>query len=210
MKLTDILPAISKVAATGTNLDQRAITYLATYPSMRALGAAPGLISPVRFHQIAVMVYGWMPRIVRIHLSYASLALAALNAAKAATFATWHTVPADAVARCLRSVVGASKALHFVNDQVFPIWDSKVETFRLRVKGMIGAGSPLPFNHMSNVKNYFDYVKDVHSIRSDPSFTTTFLAPFTAAANMRLSALGIAPYSVSDVRAIEAAAFELA
>ena len=37
------------------------------------------------------------------------------------------------VAACLHSLVGASKVLHFVNDSVFPIWDSRIETYRLRL-----------------------------------------------------------------------------
>jgi hypothetical protein len=210
LTLPDILPAIGKMVCGPTRLDARAATYLATYPGIRALGAAPGPITPDGFNQLVVMVYGWMPRIVRIDLSCVSPALAALNAAKAATSATWHTVNVGAVADCLRSLVGASKALHFVNDDVFPIWDSNVESFRLRVSGVIPAGRPLPYKHMNNLANYLDYVREVHAIQSDPSFSRKFLAPFNRATNARLSALGIAPYPISEVRAIEAAAFELA
>jgi len=210
MKLLDILPAIGKITSTPTNLDPRAVTYLATYPSIRALGSAPGAITPDRFNQLVVMVYGWMPRIARVDLSSASRALTALNAAKIATPATCLTIDILSVADCLRSLVGASKALHFVSDAVFPIWDSNVEAFRLRVNGIMPAGKPLPYNHMTDVKNYCEYVREIHAIRADPTFSTVFLAPFNGATNSRLSALGIAPYPISEVRAIESAAFELA
>lgn len=210
MDLANIRPASGKIAAAPLSLDPRAVTYAVTYPSIRALGAAPGPITPDRFNQLVAMVYGWMPRVVRIDLSYVSSALTALNAAQTATAATCGAVDVDAIAHCLRSLVGASKALHFVNDAVFPIWDSNVEAFRQRVNGALPAATPLPYKHMTNVKNYRDYVREVHVIRSDPSFSTAFLTPFNVATNARLSALGIAPYPISDVRAIEAAAFELA
>ncbi len=70
------------------------------------------------------------------------------------------------IAACLRSVVGASKVLHFVNDAVFPIWDSNIEGFRLD-------GEPT-YNHMRQVNNYFDYADNVHAIREDPAFPAFF------------------------------------
>jgi hypothetical protein len=113
------------------------------------------------------MAYGWMPRVVRIDPQHTPSALAALLPAQTATPATMRGTRVADIAACLHSVVGASKVLHFVNDAVFPIWDSNIETFRL-------GGKP-PHNH-----------------------------------NARLAALRIGPYPISEVRAIEAAALELA
>lgn len=62
---------------------------------------------------------------------------------------------------------------------------------------------------MNIVANYFAYAKEVHAIRQDRAFPA-FLTQFTAAMNARLTALSIAHYPISEVRAIEAAAFELA
>jgi hypothetical protein len=181
--------------------DLRAITYLATYDNIRSLATAPGAIGLGRFNQLATMVYGWMPRVVRIDPAHVTPALAAVAAAQRATPATVHTVPITALANCLRSLVGASKVLHFVNDAVFPIWDSKIETFRL--------GGVLPYGQMTHVANYLAYVTEVHAIRGDPAFAP-FFAGFTAAMNTRLTAIGVPLYAMSEVRAIEAAAFELA
>jgi hypothetical protein len=201
MTLTDLQPAIGQIAGRPAIQNLRAITYLSSYPSLRALGAAPGPIPLDRFNQLAAMAYGWMPRIVRIDPLHTPQALAALVAAQAATPATFHGIAVAAVAKCLHSLVGASKVLHFVNDRVFPIWDSSIETFRLH--GL------LPYNQMNVVANYFAYADDVHAIRGDLAFPA-FLTQFTAAMNARLTALGIAHYPISEVRAIEAAAFELA
>ena len=197
MHLADIHPALAKMSSHPAVSDARAITYVATYPSMRALGSAPGAISADRFNQLVVLAYGWMPRVARIDLRHMPSALIELNAAKLAT------VPPAAISslvRCLRSVVGASKVLHFVNHEVFPIWDSRIETFRLQ-------GVP-PYSHMKDLWNYQRYVRDVHSLRADSGFAA-FYKGFQAAMNARLAVLGIPAYAISEVRAIEAAAFEL-
>ena len=92
-------------------------------------------------------------------------------------------------------------AVQLRRSAVFPIWDSNIETFRF-------GGAP-PHNHMNQVGNYFAYADEVHAIRRDPGFPALF-TQFVAAFNARRAALGIGPYPVSEVRAIEAAAFELA
>jgi len=101
----------------------------------------------------------------------------------------------------MRSVVGASKVLHFTNPTVFPIWDSNIERFRLQ-------GEP-PYNHMNDVQNYLTYATDVHTIRREDNFQA-FYTEFKTALSARLTAHDIMLYAVSEVRAIEAAAFELA
>jgi hypothetical protein len=201
INLIDIQPSITHIHGHLVPADLRAITYLATYDDIRSLAIGPGVIGLGRFNQLAAMVYGWMPRIVRIDPAYVAPALATVAAAQHATRATAHAVPIDALANCLRSLVGASKVLHFVNDTVFPIWDSKIETFR--------QGGVLPYGQMTHLENYLAYVTEVHNIRADPAFAA-FFAGFTAAMNARLTAIGIPLYAISEVRAIEAAAFELA
>lgn len=202
MKLSDIEPAISQIQQHPNLQDLRAITYLATYPSILAFGKSPGPITADRFHQLAVMAYGWMPRIVRVDLAYVPQALEALNdAVQATAMAQLSAGAMNGLACCLRSVVGASKVLHFINDAVFPIWDSNVEGFRLK--------HPVSNDHMKKEANYFKYANDVHSIRSGQNFQT-FYKSFSGVMQGRLRALGISLYQVSEVRAIEAAAFELA
>ena len=143
-----------------------------------------------------------MPRIVRIDPQHTANAISAVTQAQTATDTTFRAVPVATVADCLRSVVGASKVLHFVNDAVFPIWDSKIETFRQN-------NTKPTQKHMKQVPRYLDYVAEVHGIRQDPGFRT-FFSQFVAALDARLVALNIVRYKISEVRAIEAAAFELA
>ncbi len=201
MNLNDIQPVIGIINDQPMLHDLRAITYLATYPSICALGNIAGPIDMQRFHQFAAMVYGWMPRILRLNPQHTHDALNALVQAQAATAATLAGVPIVHIANCMHSVVGASKVLHFNNPEVFPIWDSNIERFRLHQEP--------PHNHMNNVQNYLDYAQEVHNIRQENDFQN-FYAQFNAVLHVRLAAHGIPPYIVSEVRAIEAAAFELA
>lgn len=202
MKLSDIQPALDEIQRNPRILDLRAITYIATYPSLRAFGKSSLPIDGDRFSQLVVMAYGWMPRIVRVDQGCVGDAKSAVQIAAQATVHTGLTKSAMLnLARCLRSVVGASKVLHFVNDEIFPIWDSGVEAFRL--------GGVLPYNHMNNVDNYFAYCNEVHAIRAEEGFRD-FLGGINAAMDARLAALFIDPYPICEVRAIEVAAFELA
>lgn len=91
--------------------------------------------------------------------------------------------------------------LHFVNPGVFPIWDSKIESLRL-------GHDPSQF-HMEKISNYLSFVDEVHTIRIEAGFTT-FYADFQRAYSTRQAANKIAVYTITEVRAIEAAAFELA
>lgn len=198
MNLADIQPAVAQVAAQPLVTDLRGHTYLATYPAMIAIGAAAGITTSVKFHQLATLVYGWMPKIVRINPTHSTKAIVAFDAAISATPATFADVSVKDISDCLHSVVGASKLLHFANPDVFPIWDSNVEIFRAK-----------PDSDITSVPQYFSYVKEVHNIRAEISFSSFYTA-FNIAYSARLKANGIPAYTVGEVRAIEAAAFELA
>lgn len=202
MNLTDLLPAIKQIAAQSVVSDLRAFTYMATYPSILALGATPGPINMERFHQFALMAYGWMPRIVRLDPQHMENALESCQQAQAVTTANRKAVMISAIADCLHSVVGASKVLHFIKPDVFPIWDSNIEQFRKK-------DVALAYKHMDQVANYSLYVDEVHAIRLDSGFQL-FYDQFNVALAARLVANNITPYQITEVRAIEAAAFELA
>ncbi len=198
MKLVDIQPAIGSVIASLAVTDLRERTYLATYPGMISIGAARGVTNDVKFHQLATLVYGWMPRVVRIDPLYTSAAVDTLGAALWVTDASYKSIPVKRISDCLHSVVGASKLLHFANPDVFPIWDSNIEVFRKK-----------PDSDITSVSQYMDYVGEVHSIRRETGFHE-FYIEFCSAYSARLATNGVPTYSIGHVRAIEAAVFELA
>jgi hypothetical protein len=198
MKLADIYPAIAFVTAHPSVTELRGRTYLATYPGMIAVGATPGVSDEEKFYQLATLVYGWMPRIVRIDPAHSVDAVTAFGLGTSASQTTFRSVPVKSISDCLHSVVGASKLLHFANPNVFPIWDSNIEKFR-----------EIPDSDINSVSQYLDYVQEVHNIRAEPAFPE-FFNVFSSAYSARLTANGIRPYAIGHIRAIEAAAFELA
>jgi len=72
--------------------------------------------------------YGWMPTILNFKSDEFDLAVAALNRARATTRIS---SPDLMVLKGLinNSLVGVSKLLHFINPQVYAIWDSRVCNF---------------------------------------------------------------------------------
>lgn len=200
MRLRDIQPAIATIQNSPVVTDLRSHTYLSTYPEIISFLQGIDEIQASQFRQLALMVYGWMPRVLRIDLAHFQLAVRAANIAAHATTKTYSNIPIQHVANCLHSMVGASKLLHFINPNVFPIWDSKIQAFR---------GLPNGYYDMSNVGNYIEYVNDVHAIATEEGFND-FYNQYCAAHEIRLNQSNIGIYQVSHVRAIEVSAFELA
>ena len=161
MILADIEPAIARISPAKPVTDPRAYTYLATYPAFLALASEPGMFDLARFHQIAVMAYGWMPRILRLHREYTEPALTALQRARTVTVDGLVAGDIEPVVRCLHSVVGASKILHFVNPDVFPIVDSGIARFR-----------GVPASDLEDEQQYCAYVREVHRIIGESGFDT--------------------------------------
>lgn len=202
MKLKDLLPAVELIRNRAPDHGSRAASYLRTYPDMVQLGTAPGNIDVSRLYRLALMTYGWMPRVLRLNPDYIPNAVLVLTRAQVATQQNWSTTAVITnVANCLYSLVGASKVLHFVNPNIFPIWDSKIEKYRQR--------KSLVYNHMAQLQNYESYVSEVHAITHEHEFNDFFTAA-NEALGVRLAALDIPRYKLTDIRAIEAAAFELA
>ncbi|NTY90426.1 hypothetical protein [Pseudomonas putida] len=198
MNLADIKPAIESVTASLIVTDLRELTYLATYPGMISIGAAGEVANDVKFHQLSTLVYGCMPRIARIDPSHTSAAVTALGEALSASEVNYKLVRIKSISDCLHSVVGASKLLHFANPNVFPIWDSNIEAFR-----------KISDSDITSVSKYMDYIDEIHGIRREAEFPE-FYTKFSGAYSARLTANAIPAYSISHIRAIEAAAFELA
>jgi hypothetical protein len=142
-----------------------------------------------------------MPRVLRLDSEHLDKAIDALQQARATHQDALDFELVDHVAACLRSVVGASKLLHFANPEVFPIWDKNVERFR--------RGTNPSQLHMQQTKNYALYAQQVHETRQARTFYK-FYDEFIQAYQERLKRLYIDSYRLTPVRAIEAAAFELA
>ncbi len=95
--------------------------YLRQYPALIELGKRTDSLSSVA---LALAVYGWMPRILRSdNLSEADIP-AIRNAEALNSEIVINSMPTRGLIN--NSWVGTSKFLHFVNPNVFPIWDSHI------------------------------------------------------------------------------------
>lgn len=95
-------------------------------------GKALGAITADHFSQLVVMAHGLRSRIGRINQRHVPKAIAArTTAASAKVIEDLSVGQLRTIECCVNPVVGASKVSHFVNDDVFPIWDSNVDSFRL-------------------------------------------------------------------------------
>lgn len=208
MKLDDLWRAVESLERPPSN--PRADTYLRTYPALLAFGNRCTKDSPSDLYLLACATYGWMPRALKLNATHAAGALNNLkNAIDVKDIKP--TTSITELANFVGSVVGASKILHFVNPESWPIWDSKVEGFRTWSNCPHPKSSksfPAPYSSM-NVEGYVSYIDEVFLILEDSRFED-FYAEMQAAHEARLTNLKIEPYEITRIRAIELAAFELA
>lgn len=94
--------------------------------------------------------YGWMPTIFDFRSKNIDLATDILNKAKQGIVP--NETELDILKKCFNnSLVGTSKLLHFINPEIFAIWDSRV--FRYLTNSE-------PYSYrLDNYKSYLDYLK---------------------------------------------------
>ncbi len=175
-------------------------TYLSTYPEIIKFSQNSQLNDVQTFKMLALMTYAWMPRVLRIDDEYLVCAASQLSKAKDITKNNYKEIKIQPIADCLHSLVGASKILHFINPEVFPIWDSKIQ---------IIVGENNNNYTMKKSENYYRYVDIVYSLIENKKFYS-FYKKYNQANHKRLKSMNIEQYDVSPVRAIEASIFEMA
>lgn len=168
-------------------------TYIRSYPALlRVLRPLAQSWDPDVFITIAHAVYGWMPTVLSIHGSEDQASMAALWLREAGQRLLAKSELED-VAQCMnRSVVGASKALHFANPDLYPIWDSKVYRFLNQ-----GSDRAAPHQHrVNNAEAYLAYQAQVLRLTSHPE-----------AEALRAHMSAQCGYEISTVRAMEMVMF---
>lgn len=138
---------------------------------------------------IAHLCYGWMPATLRnvklaSHNQSVDLMLEAVRIAKTPEDATSQLALWTEESPINRSWIGASKFLHFINPEVFPIWDR-------HIAGHCGYG----YQYQYNTKTaYLSYVEEVHQALKHP-----VIPGLQHVINARFG------YSPTKVRAVEVA-----
>ncbi|WP_332846994.1 DUF6308 family protein [Pseudomonas lactucae] len=164
--------------------------YIRAYPHMLSSLAGQTSFTERDFICAAHMVYGWMPTILEIHATkMVSVAMGAqiLTEAKQ-NGALSHAQLINLAQLVNHSVVGASKLLHFVNPDAFPIWDSRIYAFVHGVKA-----------HQYRVNNaaaYEHYIALLRDLQKDKR-----LATLRASIDKKMG------YPVSALRALEVVMF---
>lgn len=140
-------------------------SYLQSYPAMLAFfNDKQGALTENDFVVGAHMVYGWMPTIITFNKEKMNDALSAINRAKNGELLTADEL--EAIKSCVNnSMVGASKLLHFINPQLYAIWDSKVCRYITGVSHQ---------QKVNSVANYLLYLDLCRHITSQKEFATLY------------------------------------
>jgi hypothetical protein len=119
-------------------------------------------------HDITIGIYfayGWMPRMLsKFDISNINKIVNILNRAKRGIF------PQENELEILRdsinnSLVGVSKLLHFINPDIFAIWDSNVYKY-IQKKGKA------PQCKFQSIRHYLDYHKKLNQLIKQKGFSS--------------------------------------
>lgn len=169
----------------------RAQSYIRSYPHILASLASCHVLTEQDFICGAHMVYGWMPTVLEIHASESLGVLDGVSLLhKARTQGQLSCSEIQQLAQLVnRSVVGASKLLHFINPEAFAIWDSRIYCFT-------NPGKKPHQNRVNNAEAYGRYLMLLQQLRQDERFPV-----FHASINQKMG------YPVSALRALEVVMF---
>jgi hypothetical protein len=160
---------------------------VATYPHLVRYFQATPRISEHELVVGAHMAYGWMPRMLTIWPEHLHSAVEALERARRAhllCLKEWEALKSVVN----RSVVGASKLLHFVSPNRYPIWDSNVHFYLQRLGAFKG--------RTENAETYLRYV-----VLMDRLVSTALAHMISRSVSRKLG------YEVTPYRAIELVMF---
>lgn len=136
------------------------------------------------------LVYGWMPTTFKLKEGYLyciSGATKALNSVKNDKLLSEEEL--ITVKRVINnSIVGTSKLLHFINPDLYPIWDSKI------CKVMHGTDS---YHTVSKTQNYFEYQEECLNLISQKQLNEPFRLVQKALYESNYN------YEISKMRALE-------
>jgi hypothetical protein len=162
-------------------------SYIVSYPHLLDYFASAHTITPGDVVRGAHMAYGWMPTILELYPENGErdLAAAANILTRAREVRHLESDDFEALAALVNnSLVGASKLLHFVAPENFPIWDSKTYAFVY--------GKRPHYYRVNNVAIYIEYIALLEKLAAEDGF-----ASFHNSVDIKLG------YHVSPLRALE-------
>lgn len=139
-------------------------SYMVSYPHLISYFEGKNPLTDADFIRGMHMVYGWMPTMLEIHIDCPDTvkkayilkhAVALINKAKDESHLEKEDI--ENLKKVINnSVVGASKLLHFISPEKFPIWDTRVYSyiFKERAYGY-------RVNNSGKYLEYLSLVKDI-------------------------------------------------
>lgn len=125
-------------------------------------------IDDIKRHHLIIgshFVYGWMPTIIDLNLSELHQVLPILNEAKGGKLLKEDEI--YIIKRCINnSMVGSSKLLHFINPNIYAIWDRRIFRFLTGKKSQYGIDKP---------KTYLEYLMEIDKITQHPNYSELHL-----------------------------------
>lgn len=163
--------------------------YTSVYPHLISYFKGKETITKDDFICGAHMVYAWMPRILTLHSGALEEAISTINKAKGVGSIQKGEI--EIIQSAINnSVVGASKLLHFISPERFPIWDSKVYSY------LYPDCKPYGYK-VNHAQRYLEYVELIDHVVNKKGFKVMH-----DNVNNRLN------YDVTAVRAVELVMFQ--
>ncbi|MCX6735864.1 MAG: hypothetical protein NTZ13_02170 [Candidatus Parcubacteria bacterium] len=121
-------------------------------------------IKQISKHNVIIGInftYGWMPTIFNFRSKDFDNVVLILNNAKKGIVPQVHEL--ETLKKCFNnSLVGTSKLLHFINPEIFAIWDSRVYRYLTNHRA---------YNyHLNNYESYLAYLEFCKYITNQPGF----------------------------------------
>jgi len=127
-------------------------------------------LSTIEKHHLFIgahFVYGWMPKMLTLHMQELTQVLEILNKAKkSADLLSEQEL--EILKECInRSMVGTSKLLHFINPKKYAIWDSRVAEYLRGIGYVLNINSPedyLSYLNIIDCTAEHEGYKDIHTL----------------------------------------------
>jgi len=165
----------------------QANSYILSYPYILSFFADKQIITSSEIVIGSHVVYGWMPTILELDMN-ATKGISLDEVATLLTLAKTTILSREQLMAVKgmvnNSIVGASKLLHFVAPENYPIWDSRVYEFIHNKKGHA--------YQVNNVDSFLTYQKELFMLTTHPRFPE-----FQSSVNSKVG------YPVSGLRALE-------
>jgi hypothetical protein len=146
-------------------------TFFRAYPSLLAFFDKARPFTGDDFVCAAHMVYGWMPRILRLHDTMSFDEAAGIVEATRSTGQIDDKDLGRLVSLIDNSIVAVSKLLHFARPDAFGIWDSRVQRFLANSRSeAVPGGDPATWRRSRGVATYRAYLDLLGRLTADPRF----------------------------------------